>query len=102
MPLIVAALGAIGVAAYAFSKKDSGLVRAKSGKDWKVTLLSTAGNVKTWEVWAPAGSFGPHGELSVIRYSQTGSDINSRKVVGTGAGVPADMITTAKSDFGAV
>lgn len=93
-------LGVVAAAATAFGKSAAPLVTGKSGKSWRVALLSTSGNDKTWEVFAPASSFGPHAELSALRYTQTGSDISSRKVAAVPSGVPAVIITTAASDFG--
>lgn len=98
--LLVAALGAVGLGAVTLLKKPGDLVTAKSGKSWRVVMLSSADGVKTYEVWTPAGSFGPHEELSVLRYSQTGSDMGSRRVVGVGAGVPDAIKQTAAADFG--
>lgn len=98
--LALAGLAISAVAAFAFGKQKGDIVSAKSGKTWRVVMLSNTGGVKTYEVFSPAGSFGPHGELSVIRYTQQGSDVNSRTLLGVGAGVPAVMVTTAGSDFG--
>lgn len=98
LPLL---LGALALGALAFSQKKPGdLVTGKSGKTWRVVLLGNQNGTKTYELIAPAGSFGPHEDLSVLRYSQTGSDTSSRQVVGVGQGVPAVMVTTAGSDFG--
>lgn len=93
-------LGALGVgAAVAMIKKDGDVVTGKSGKTWRVVFLGNASNVKSYEVFAPASSFGPHGEMSVLRYTQTGADQGSRKITGVGAGVPALIVKTAASDF---
>ena len=95
---VLAALG-IG-AAVAFGKAKGELVKAKSGKSWLVTLVSNVNGLKTYDLTSPAGSFGPHDDLLVLRYSQQGSDVSSRQVVSVGAGVPAVMVTTAGQDFG--
>lgn len=97
----VAALGLFaGLGLWHIMKPSVNLVTGKSGKPWRVVLLGKTGDVKTYELFSPAGSFGPHAELSVLRYSQTGSDMASRKVVGVGQGVPAEMTSVAASDFG--
>lgn len=94
---VLAALG-IG-AAVAFGKKTGDLVKGKSGKSWLVTMLSNVGGLKTYDITSPASSFGPHDDLSVLRYSQQDADIGSRQVVAVGEGVPAVIVTTAASDF---
>lgn len=98
LSLMLAAAGAGGV--YLLLKSKQELVTGRSGKSWRIVLLGNVGGTKTYEIFAPAGSFGPHGELSVLRYSQNGADMNSRKIVGVGAGVPAEIMTVAASDFG--
>lgn len=98
--LLLGLLGLGGAAAFLLHGKTGLLTTGQSGKAWRVVLLSNVAGVKTYEVFSPAGSFGPHGELSVVRYQQTGSDMGSRKVVGVGAGVPEAMRAAAASDFG--
>lgn len=97
-------LGLAGLGAFAIYKLVSTpdeFTLGKSGHKWRVIMRGrTPAGVTEWEVFAPAGSWGPHGELSVLRYTQSGSDMSSRKLVGTGAGVPPEMVTGAKSDFG--
>jgi hypothetical protein len=95
----IVALGGVGLA-LTLSKKSGDVVTGKSGKSWRVVLIATTGNVKTYEIFAPEGSFGPHAELSVLRYSQTGSDMGSRQIVGVGEGAPEAMVSAAASDFG--
>lgn len=92
--------GAAAAGAILLANKKPDLVTGKSGHPWRVTVLSRSGDTKVFEVFAPAGSFGPHGEVSVVRYSQTGSNINSRPVVSTGSGLPPQMLQTAVEDFG--
>lgn len=103
----LAALGVVAFGAMALSSRPAAAkpaagsaVKGKSGKTWRVVLLSTSGATKTYEVFSPAGSFGPHGELSVVRYAQTGADTTARKIVGRGRDVPDAMFTTAAADFG--
>lgn len=96
--LLLAAVG-VGAAIALKSKKPGDSVMGKSGKTWRVVMLGNASNVKTYEVFTPEGSFGPHGELSVLRYQQTGSDQASRKITGVGTGVPVAIVEAAASDF---
>jgi hypothetical protein len=99
--LFLAGLG--GYAVYQIMKPEENLVTGRSGHKWRVVLRGAAtGGAKEWEVFAPAGSWGPHAELSVVRYSQLGSDMASRKITGVGQGVPAEMLAGAQSDFGLV
>jgi len=95
---LLAAVG-VGVAVALHQKKPGDVVTGKSGKAWRVVLLGNQSGVKTYEVFAPEGSFGPHGELSVLRYSQSGSDQASRQITGVGSGVPVAIVQTAASDF---
>ena len=97
--LLLAAVG-VGAAIALKGKKPGDLVTGKSGKLWRVVKLPDSAGVKNYEVFAPASSFGPHGELSVLRYSQTGSNQSSRAITGVGAGVPEAIVKTAASDFG--
>lgn len=73
-------------------------------KPWKTRVTAITGTgenkVSTVEVWAPAGSWGPHLDLLVTTYQQKGSDKNSRTTVGTGANATAEMVTAAGQDFG--
>jgi hypothetical protein len=93
-------VGLAGWSIYKLASPSEHLVTGKSGKSWRVVLRGKTGDVKEYEVFAPANSWGPHAELSVLRYSQTGSDMGSRKIVGVGAGVPEAMKAGAASDFG--
>jgi hypothetical protein len=74
-------------------------VTGASGKPWKVALIR-ANEPKTYDVFAPAGSWGPHTEMFVVRYTQQGADQTSRKIVATGTNPTPEMIATAKADFG--
>lgn len=79
--------------------KNRTIVRGKSGKSWVVTMLKNVGGLKTYEIASPAGTFGPHGDLSVLVYSQKDADVSSRAVVAIGQGVPVAIIKTAGTDF---
>lgn len=108
--LTLAALGAGGYLLYKkfgseakvfdFQSVTGGVTK----KPWKtrVTAISGTGEAKvsTVEVWAPAGSWGPHLDLLVTTYQQKGSDKNSRTSVGTGANALPEMVTAAGQDFG--
>lgn len=105
--LFVAALGALGFGALtAFGKSKAGdVVTGKSGKAWRVVLIGTtpvtgSDTVHTYELFAPIGSWGNPGELSVLRYSQAGSNPSTRKVVAVASGLPSQMTQTAATDFG--
>lgn len=99
--LFLFGLGAAALgAAVLIGKKPGDLVMGKSGKAWRVVLLGQVGGVKSYELIAPEASFGPHAEMSVLRYTQSGSDTASRKITGVGAGAPASVVQTAASDFG--
>ena len=98
--LLVGVLGALGLGAITVLKEPGDAVAGKSGKVWRVVMLSNVNGLKTYEVFTPAGTFGPHEKLSVLRYTQSGSDQAGRKVIGIGANVPATITQTAATDFG--
>ena len=88
-----------GYGLWQLMKPQSENVTGRSGKPWRVKLLGKTGDSREYEVYAPAGSWGPHAELSVLRYSQLGSDMSSRKVTAVGTPVPVEITTGAMSDF---
>lgn len=99
--LMMLGLAGAGVAAFTLlAGKKGDKVVGRSGKPWRVVLLSNVEGTKTYEVFTPEKTWGPHPELSVVRYQQTGSDTSRRPIVGTGAGVPAEIVNAAVSDFG--
>jgi hypothetical protein len=98
--LIAAGLGALALGAVALQKKPGDLVKGSSGKTWRVVMLSNVGGLKTYEVFAPEASFGPHPELSVLRYSQQDANTASRKVTGAANDIPPQITQTAAADFG--
>ena len=59
-----------------------------------------ADKVTTVQVWAPAGSWGPHLDVLVTTYQQKGSDKNTRVSLGTGPSAIPQMVTAAGQDFG--
>lgn len=72
-------------------------------KPWLARVVGITGsgdNKKTMvEIWAPAGSWGPHGNVLVVTYEQTGSDKNSRRSLGVGPEAQPAMVTAAGQDF---
>jgi peptidoglycan hydrolase-like protein with peptidoglycan-binding domain len=75
-------------------------VTGKSGHHWLVVLVTAEQEPKLFDVIAPAGEWGPHEDLRVVRYSQAGSDTNSRTMVAAADGVPSEILAAAVSDFG--
>lgn len=106
LPVVPIALGAAALWALARSgsKPVFSPVQAKSGRKWLTRTLGVTGTgasrTTTVEVWAPAGSYGPHLDVLVATYRQTGSDTNSRVAVSTGPSAVPQMITNAGIDFG--
>lgn len=99
--LLALVLGGAG-AFWAVTHKPEDIVTGRSGHQWRVVLMGNVGGVKTYEVFAPKNSWGPHGELSVVRYSQAGSDIGRRYIRGAAVGVPPEMFAGAVLDFGLI
>lgn len=106
-PLVPVALGA--VALWALNQKSKSTaqfstVQAKSGRTWLTRTLGVTGSgddrYTTVEVWAPAGSFGPHQQVLVATYKQKGADTNNRVAISTGPQAVDAMITAAGQDFG--
>lgn len=107
----IAALAVGGAAAYYFlvhNKKEQRAFQAvtggTTGKPWKTRVIDIQGTgdnkVSTVELWAPAGSWGPHLDVLVVTYQQKGSDKNSRVTLGTGPNAIAQMVSAAGQDFG--
>lgn len=106
LPIVPIALGA---AALWFLNRTGSApqfssITASSGRKWLTRTLGVSGTgaarTTTVEVWAPAGSFGPHNQVLVATYRQTGADTNSRVAVSTGPHAVPEMITAAGQDFG--
>lgn len=74
-----------------------------TGKQWLTRVLSVTGSgddkVVTVEVYAPAGSYGPHHQTLVATYAQQGSDKSKRKVLAIGPDAQPQMVTDAGKDF---
>lgn len=105
-PLLLAAAGA-GLLYFATRKKTYAfetVTGGVTGKQWLTRVVSITGSGDTKqqivEVWAPAGSWGPAGQLLVVTYQQTGSDKNTRKLLSTGPDAVPAMVTAAGQDFG--
>ncbi len=73
-----------------------------NGHIWKlVPVPSSDGFVgaSTVDVFAPAGSWGPHGELRVLRFTQTVSPGAPRVLAGVASGVPPAVLQAAIKDL---
>jgi Putative peptidoglycan binding domain len=110
MSPLIPLLGLGGIAALLFSSKSEAAVPAttpalpatpppagsvgklvsKNGHAWKLVTVG----VQT-DVFAPAGSWGPHGELRVLRY-----ETKSRVLSGAAEGVPKQVMDAAIKDLG--
>lgn len=105
-PLVPLALGAGAFWLLSRSNKapQFTVVQAKSGRKWLTRTLGVTGTgparTTTVEVWAPAGAYGPHLDMLVATYKQTGSDMNSRVAISTGPNALPQQITDAGQDFG--
>lgn len=106
LPVVPLALGA--AALWYLSHRNAGpafsTVQSSSGRKWLTRTLGVTGSgasrKTTVEVWAPAGSFGPHQQVLVATYQQSGADTNSRVALSTGPNAVPEMITAAGQDFG--
>ena len=86
--------------AYAFQPVTGGVTK----KPWltRVTKITGSGDnkVTTVELYAPAGSWGPHQQLLVATYQQKGSNLADRKALSFGQFATPEMVTAAGQDFG--
>ena len=107
LPLLLG-LGGLGVAAVLLTGKSaeaapppavlpatgsggsSGTTVSKNGHTWKLVPVGSE-----TDVFAPAGSWGPHGELRVLRFV-----IKSKMLSGAAAGVPQAVMDAAIKDLG--
>lgn len=74
-------------------------VTGKSGKPWKVVQVGSA----VYDVYSPAGTWGPHGELRVLRYklyAMPGESSASKVLSAAVEGVPPQIMAAAMSDLG--
>lgn len=99
---------AAGAAWYLLSKQQKThafqpITGGVTKKPWLARVVGISGsgdNKKTMvELWAPAGSWGPHGNVLVVTYEQTGSDKGSRRNLGVGPEAVPAMVTAAGQDF---
>lgn len=85
---------------FAFQPVTGGVTK----KPWLTRVVGISGsgdNKKTMvELWAPAGSWGPHGNVLVVTYEQTGDNKGSRRSLGVGPEAVPAMVTAAGQDFG--
>lgn len=68
-----------------------------NGHPWKLVPI-TGQTVATVDVYAPAGSWGPHGELRVCRFTQVSSE-SPRVLAGVAEGVPEAILAAAMKDL---
>ncbi|HEV8548575.1 MAG TPA: hypothetical protein VGQ57_06095 [Polyangiaceae bacterium] len=103
IPLVLGA-GAVWLLTRANKAPSFVPVQASSGRKWLTRTLAVNGTgptrTSTVEVWAPAGSYGPHLDMLIATYRQTGSDTNSRVAISTGPSALPQQITDAGVDFG--
>ncbi len=108
-PLLLVAAGGAAALFFIHQKKAqaaSGItpsltgtvVKGKSGETWLSSIV-TAGPPIITEITYQKGSV-PAAPHMVIRYSQNGSDMNSRKLVATNPNTSAGLIQAAMADFG--
>lgn len=91
---LIGLIGLIGLgAAVVFARKPGDIVTGRSGAAYRVVLVSNTGGVKTYDI------FGAATGTLLLRYTQTGSDTSSRKLVAVGQGVDQTMVRAAASDF---
>ncbi len=99
---------AAGAAWYFLSRQKSYAFQPVTGgvthKPWLTRVVGITGsgdNKKTMvELWAPAGSWGPHGNVLVVTYEQTADNKGSRRSLGVGPEAVPAMVTAAGQDFG--
>lgn len=70
-----------------------------NGHVWKLVRVAAA--AVTTDVFAPAGSWGPHGELRVLRFTQASANA-PRVLAGVAEGVPKNVLDAAMKDLGVV
>ena len=106
-PITMVALGAGALYLLTRKKNEAAFVEVKGGSTgrlWLSRIVSITGDGENKqvlaEVWAPAGSYGPHHQTKVVTYNQTGSDKSTRRVVSYGPNALPQMVTDAGLDFG--
>lgn len=91
------ALGA-GGAVYYFATKASAKTVTVGGRTWKLKPAGkNAAGLELTDVIAPAGSWGPHAEMLVLRFNTTTSGVKTLEAVGQN--VPQAMRDAALSAF---
>jgi peptidoglycan hydrolase-like protein with peptidoglycan-binding domain len=68
-----------------------------NGHPWKLVPI-TGQSIATVDVYAPAGSWGPHAELRVCRFTQVSSN-SPRVLAGVASGVPEAVLQAALKDL---
>lgn len=103
------ALGAGALGLYALTKSKGGApepigpevtVVGPSGKTWNVVPMNRNGDNVSLDIWAPAGAWGPHAKMRILRYDQKGEDKSTRTYIDSPPGIPKAMMDTAILDFG--
>ena len=101
-------LGLGGIAFWLLTKKaaiaaDPGELVETNGHKWLLRILpnppGSVGAVTT-NVFAPAGSWGPHSEMLVLRFSTPIVPGSPRILSGVGTDVPVQMRDAAMADLG--
>lgn len=108
MKALYVTLGLGGLTAWLLMQKaatssEAGELVKKNGHEWLIRpVKQPAGAVgaNVYSVYAPAGSWGPHAELLVVRYSVATAPNAKKILAGVGAGVPIAMRDAALTDLG--
>lgn len=105
---VIALAAGAGVYYFATKAKASQTV-VKNGREWILEKVSTpprddgkviTGQGETWNVYAPAGSWGPHGKLLVVQYHTVlGPGSGYRVLSGVGQDVPVALRDAAIAAF---
>jgi len=95
----------LGIAAFAgvfalVNKPKATRQTGKSGQSYDVVLEKSEGDVKTYAVYAPAGTVGNPSPLFIARYQQTGADTAHRPLLAAGKSAAGPLTQYAISDFG--
>lgn len=94
---LIAALAAGGAVFYFATKSKAQTVNV-GGREWKlVPAGKNAAGLELTDVIAPASSWGPHGELLVLRFNTAPSGAKTLEAVGQD--VPEAMRTAALAGF---
>lgn len=84
----------IGAAVWYFSKNAGAQTVEINGRKWAVKKVTATDGTEHVDVYAPAGSWGPHAEMLVLRY-----DAATKVLSGVGKDVPIAMRDAALAAF---